>query len=84
MAVNGIKRANFKIKSLLKRALQDESAQTTVEYMLLLVISVGLGVVVIQKLIRPIFLRASDVFSKKLEKLLGGSQLHYFPVSKKR
>lgn len=68
------------IRSLLGRFLTEDSAQATTEYILILSVLVGIAIVLVRDLIRPVFAKLTDTLSKMVEeKMFQPGSMHRSP-----
>ncbi len=65
---------------MLRRLFQDESAQATTEYMLMLAVAITIAVAMIKKVLQPAYDRLKVALADQLEKNLFGGNMHSLKV----
>jgi hypothetical protein len=70
------------MKKVFGRWVDDEGAQATVEYILMLATVVFMFTLIYKKLLKPTFARMGPVLERNLQRSLGGPGFHRFPIRK--
>jgi Flp pilus assembly pilin Flp len=66
----------------LKRLFADTDGQASIEYVLMLAIAVSLAVLVMRKLLKPLFGKLNEVLAKRMEGMLSSGNLHQIKLSR--